>query len=86
MERKILVKPFMDSVKAELDVPLRCKVVPEEEQFSTETDSCNATAVFSFSYDAWFPKLFAAFASACQDPKVSRLLDGIIYRYAQACE
>ena len=49
MERKILVSPFMDLVKAELDVPLRCAVVPEEEQFSTETDSHNATAVFSFS-------------------------------------
>ena len=49
MERKILVKPFMDLVKAELDVPLRCEVVPEEEQFSAETDSYNATAVFSFS-------------------------------------
>lgn len=38
------------------------------------------------NYDPWFPKLFAAFVSVCQDPKVSGLLDGIIYRYAQACE
>ena len=49
MERKIPVAPFMDLVKSELDVPIRCEVVPEEEQFSAETDSYNATAVFSFS-------------------------------------
>lgn len=49
MEGKILVKPFMNLVEAELDVPLRCEVVPDEEQFSKETDFYNATAVFSFS-------------------------------------
>ena len=49
MEGKILVKPFMNLVKAELDVPLRCEVVPDEEQFSKETDPYKATAVFSFS-------------------------------------
>ena len=49
MEGKILVKPFMNLVKAELDVPLRCEVVPDEEQFSKESDSYNAMAVFSFS-------------------------------------